>query len=301
MLCRQLHGRSATLAYFANNLHSFFIFKPIDTGIKACHRLLPHTLILSVLPYYLPVSMSQRELNDYDLKRYDRQMMIRGFGEAGQKKLKNTTVFVAGCGGLGSPVAYYLAAAGFGHIILADMDVVDLSNLNRQILHWDKNIGELKVKSAYEKLSQLNPELDLVPLNIEINDDNVYELTQGCDILMDAMDNFPTRYALNRASLKHNIPYIYASIWGMEGRLATLVPGKTPCLECIFPKAPPKEKFPVLGATPGVLGTLQVTEAVKVILGLGEPLLNRLLVYDGEYMQFHEICIEKNPKCPACS
>ncbi len=244
--------------------------------------------------------MSQRELNDYDLKRYDRQIILRGIGEEGQNKLKNTRAFVAGCGGLGSPIAYYLAAAGFGHIVLVDMDVVDLSNLNRQILHWDENIGELKEKSAYEKLSRLSPETELTPLNIEITEDNVYELTKGCDIIMDAMDNFPARYMLNRASLKHKIPFIHASIWGLEGRLTTLVPGKTPCLECIFPKAPPKEKFPVLGATAGVLGTLQVTEAVKVILGIGEPLLNRLLVYDGEYMEFNEICIDKNPDCLAC-
>ncbi len=244
--------------------------------------------------------MSQRELNDYDLKRYDRQMMIRGFGEEGQRKLKNTKVFVAGCGGLGSPIATYLAAAGFGSLVLVDMDVVDLSNLNRQILHWDKNVGEPKVKSAYEKLSRLNPAIELLPLNVEITEDNVEEMTKGCDIILDGMDNFPTRYLLNRASLRHRVPFVHASIWGMEGRITTFVPGKTACLECIFPRAPPKEKFPVLGATPGVLATLQVTEAVKVLLGLGEPLLDRLLVYDGEYMQFHEIKVEKNPNCPAC-
>ena len=226
--------------------------------------------------------------------------MMRGFGEEGQKKLKETTAFIGGCGGLGSPIATYMAAAGFGKLILVDMDVVDLSNLNRQILHWDSNIGEQKVKSAYEKLARLNPEIELVSLNMQINEDNVYELTEDCDIIMDGMDNFPTRYLLNRAALKHNIPYVYASVWGMEGRATTFVPGKTPCLECIFPKAPPKEKFPVLGATPGVMGCIQVAEAVKVILGIGEPLLNRLLVYDGEYMQFHEIQIEKNPKCPVC-
>jgi adenylyltransferase/sulfurtransferase len=244
--------------------------------------------------------MTERELNDYDLKRYDRQMMIRGFGEAGQKKLKNTKVFVAGCGGLGSPISYYLAAAGFGHIVICDMDVVDLSNLNRQILHWDSNIGELKVKSGYEKLVQANPEIDVTPLNIKIDADNVYELTHDCDIIMDAMDNFETRYLLNRASLQHKIPYIYASVWGLEGRATTLVPDKTPCLECIFPKAPPKEKFPILGATAGVMGTIQATEAVKVTLGIGQTLENRLLIYDGEYMQFHEIKIDRNPECPAC-
>ena len=242
----------------------------------------------------------ERDLTDYDLARYDRQIMMRGIGEEWQKRLKGIRVFVAGCGGLGSPVAYYLAAAGFGSLVLADMDIVDLSNLNRQILHWDSNIGEKKVKSAYEKLAQLNPEIEIIPLDMEIDEFNVYEATQGCGIIMDCMDSFEARYLLNRASLRHNIPFIHASIWGMEGRVTTLVPGRTPCLECIFPKAPPKEKFPVLGATAGVLGAIQVTEAVKVLLGIGEPLLGRLLVYDGEYMQFHEVRVEKRPDCPAC-
>jgi molybdopterin/thiamine biosynthesis adenylyltransferase len=241
-----------------------------------------------------------QELTEYDRKRYHRQMLIKGFGEAGQKKLKNTRVFVAGVGGLGSPIATYLAVAGFGHITIADMDVVDLSNLNRQILHWDKNVGEVKVKSGLEKLTQINPNIEVEAFPGRIDENNVYELTKGHDIIIDAMDNFPTRYLLNRAALRHNIPFIHASVWGLEGRLTTIIPGKTPCFECIFPTAPPKEVFPILGATPGVLGTLQVTEAVKVVLGIGDPVTNRLLLYDGEYMEFHEIQVNKNPACPAC-
>jgi molybdopterin-synthase adenylyltransferase len=244
--------------------------------------------------------MDEKELTDYDLKRYDRQMLIRGFGEEGQRKLKGATAFVAGCGGLGSPIATYLAAAGVGTLVIADMDIVDLSNLNRQILHWDRNIGEDKVKSAYEKLVQINPSINVVPFLGRIDENNVLELTKGSDIIMDAMDNFETRYLLNRAALYHKIPMIHGSIWGLEGRVTTLVPGKTPCLECIFPKAPPKEVFPVLGATPGVIGTIQVTEAIKVLAGIGTTLENRLLVYDGEYMEFHEIRIEPNPECMAC-
>lgn len=239
-------------------------------------------------------------LSDYDLKRYDRQMLINGFGAEGQKKLKEINVFIAGCGGLGSPIATYMAMAGFGHLIIADMDTVDLSNLNRQILHWDENVGEPKVISGYDKLTRMNSEIEVTAIDEKIDESNVFELTKDCDIIMDAMDNFETRYLLNRASLKHNIPMIHASIWGLEGRVTTLVPDKTPCLECIFPKAPPKEVFPVLGATAGVIGTLQVTEAVKVILGIGETLQNRLLVYDGEYMEFHEIKLAKNPACKAC-
>lgn len=239
-------------------------------------------------------------LTDYDLKRYNRQMMINGFGEEGQKKLKNTKVFVAGVGGLGSPVSIYLTVAGFGHITIADFDIVDLSNLNRQILHWDKDVGEAKVKSGYEKLSQINPSIEVEEFQGKIDENNIYDITKGYDLIIDAMDNFPTRYLLNRAALKHEIPFIHASVWGLEGRLFTVLPGKTACFECIFPKAPPKEIFPVLGATPGVMGTLQVTEAVKVVLGIGRPVMNRLLVYDGEYMEFHEVEVKKNPDCPAC-
>jgi adenylyltransferase/sulfurtransferase len=227
-------------------------------------------------------------------------MLISGFGEAGQRKLKGSRALVAGCGGLGSPIATYLAVAGVGSLVIADMDVVDLSNLNRQILHWDSNLGEDKVKSAYGKLTQINPSIEIVPFNGRIDEGNVLGLTRGCDIILDAMDNFETRYLLNRASLYHKIPMIFGSIWGMEGRVTTLVPGRTPCLQCIFPAAPPKEVFPALGATPGVIGTLQVTEAIKVLLGLGKPLEGRLLIYDGEYMEFSEIKIEKNPDCPVC-
>jgi molybdopterin-synthase adenylyltransferase len=245
--------------------------------------------------------MSGKELTDYDLKRYNRQMLIRGFGEEGQKRLKGATAFIAGCGGLGSPIATYLAVAGVGTLVIADMDIVDLSNLNRQILHWDKNVGEDKVKSACEKLVQINPSINVVPFPGRIDENNVLELTKGSDIILDAMDNFETRYLLNRAALHYNIPMIHGSIWGLEGRVTTLVPGKTPCLECIFPKAPPKEVFPVLGSTPGVVGMLQVTEAIKVLTGIGTTLENRLLVYDGEYMEFHEIKIAANPECQACA
>jgi adenylyltransferase/sulfurtransferase len=244
--------------------------------------------------------MPAEKLTDYDLKRYNRQMMINGFGEKGQEKLKNARVFVAGVGGLGCPVSTYLAVAGFGHITIADMDVVDLSNLNRQMLHWDKNVGEAKVKSGYEKLSQINKAIEINTFEGRIDEKNVYDLTRDADIIIDAMDNFPTRYLLNRAALKHGIPFIHASIWGLEGRITTIVPGKTPCLECIFPNPPPKEVFPVLGATPAVMATLQATEAVKVLLGIGKTLEGRLLLYDGENMEFEELKIGKNPECEAC-
>lgn len=244
--------------------------------------------------------MATTGLTEYDIKRYNRQMMIKGFGEEGQKKLKNTRVFLAGVGGLGSPIATYLAVAGFGHITLADLDVVDLSNLNRQILHWDKDVGRVKVESGKEKLNGINPAIEVSTFHGRIDENNVYDLTKDHDIIIDAMDNFPTRFLLNRAALKHRKPFIHASVWGLEGRMTTIVPGKTPCLECVFPHVPPKEVFPILGATPGVLGTLQVIEAVKVVLGIGKTLENRLLIFDGEYMEFHEVDISKDPHCGAC-
>lgn len=240
-------------------------------------------------------------LTDYDQKRYNRQILIRGFGDAGQEKLKNSTVFVAGAGGLGSPVATYLAVAGVGHIVLVDMDVVDLSNLNRQILHWDENVEQYKVKSAEFKLNGINPSIRITPLQVKITEENVIDLTKGADLIIDAMDNYPTRYLLNKAAITHNIPFIHASVWGLEGRLTTIIPGKTPCLECLVPEAPPKEVFPVLGATPGVIGTLQVTESIKLLTGVGVPLTNRMLIYDGEYMEFHDVPVQRNSSCPACS
>lgn len=240
------------------------------------------------------------ELTKYDKKRYHRQMLIPRFGEEGQQKLKNATVFVAGTGGLGSPVATYLAVAGIGRIILTDMDIVDPSNLNRQILHWDENTGQKKVKSAKSKLQRINPEIRITDLDIRIDEHNVYDLTEGADIIIDAMDNFETRYILNKAAFRHDIPFIHASVRGLGGQLMTVIPGKTPCISCIFHEAPPKEIFPVLGATPGVLGALQVTEAVKLLTGIGIPVTNRLLIYDGENMDFQTIKVEKNQECPVC-
>ncbi len=240
------------------------------------------------------------DLTDHDLKRYDRQIRIRGLGDEGQRKLKRTKVFVAGAGGLGSPASIYLAAAGFGHITIADLDVVDLSNLNRQVLHWEKDLGRPKVESGVEKLSGLNSHIRVSAFHGRIDGTNVNELTKGHDLIIDAMDNFPTRYLLNRAAMAHGVPLVHASVWGMEGRMTTIVPGRTPCLECIFPSPPPKETFPILGSTTGVMGALQVTEAVKLITGIGRTLENRLLIYDGEYMEFHEMEIRKDPDCPVC-
>jgi len=240
------------------------------------------------------------ELADYDKKRYHRQMLIPGFGESRQKKLKSSRVFIAGAGGLGSPAAIYLAAAGIGNIKIVDRDLVELSNLNRQILHWDKNIGQAKVESASEKLIQINPHINVETFKGTIDESNVLELTRDSDLIIDAMDNFPTRYLLNEAAIVHRIPLIHAAVYGLEGRITSIVPGKTPCVRCIFATAPPPEVFPILGATAGVVALLEVTEAVKILLGMGKPLLNRLLIYDGEQMKFEVIAIKHDPNCKTC-
>ncbi|MBW1799546.1 MAG: HesA/MoeB/ThiF family protein [Deltaproteobacteria bacterium] len=232
--------------------------------------------------------------------RYDRQIMIREVGEAGQEKLKNARVFVAGAGGLGSPLAVYLAAAGIGTIRIADHDSVELSNLNRQILHWERDIGKKKVDSAREKLHGLNPAVRVETIGETIDEGNVSGLVDGFDAIVDAMDNLPTRYLLNRTAIEKSIPFFHGAVNGLEGRVMTIMPGESACLRCMYRGPVPAEKFPVLGAAPAVIGSLQATEVIKYITGMGELLTDRLLVYDGLGMTFHEFRIRKNPDCEHC-
>lgn len=236
-----------------------------------------------------------------DLERYDRQIMIYGFGEEGQEKLKKARVFIAGCGGLGSPLAIYLAAAGVGIIRIADHDRVDLSNLNRQVLHWNENVGDIKVDSAAVKLRKLNPEIVIEPVTDTISETNVNQLTADCNAIADAMDNLPTRYLLNKTALKKGIPFFHGAVYGFEGRAMTVIPGETACLNCLYHGVSmPGEKFPVIGVTPAVIGCIQATEVIKYIIGLGELLTNRMLIYDGLRMTFTELKVNKDPDCIEC-
>lgn len=240
-------------------------------------------------------------LTEEELQRYDRQIMIYGFGEEGQEKLKKAKVFLAGCGGLGSPAAIYLAAAGIGTIKIADRDKVDLSNLNRQVLHWNENIGKSKVDSASSKLRKLNPETVIETVADTITEDNISQLIADCDLIVDAMDNLETRYLLNKAALKKGIPFIHGAVYGFEGRAMTVIPGKSACLNCLYHNViPPKEKFPVIGVTPAVIGCIEATEAIKYITGLGDLLVNRMLIYDGLHMSFTELKINRDPDCTHC-
>ncbi len=239
-------------------------------------------------------------LTPNELERYGRQIMMAGFGEAGQEKLKNARVFIAGAGGLGCPISIYLANAGIGAIRLVDQDKIELSNLNRQVLHWPEDVGRPKVDSASEKLRRMNPDLKLEAIRETMDENNLYQLTEGCDIIVDAMDNIKTRYLLNKAAIDHNVPFVHGAIYGLEGRAMTIIPGKSACLGCVYKGIPPRARFPVLGVTPAVIGCIEATEVIKYLTGIGELLIDRILIYDGLNMKFMEVNIKRNPDCEYC-
>jgi len=234
-----------------------------------------------------------------ELERYERQ--IRVFGEGGQAKLKNAKVFIAGAGGLGSIISVYLTIAGIGRIRMVDYDIVELDNLNRQILHWNNDIGRKKTESAEDKLKNMNPNVDVEVISQTIDTGNVDELVGDFDMIVDAMDNFPMRYLLNKTALVKNIPFFHGAVSGFYGQATTIIPGKTACLRCIFPKAPSPTIPPVVGVTPGVIGCVQTTEVIKYVLGMGSCLENRLLMWDGLNAKIDEVTLERNPGCEDCS
>lgn len=239
-------------------------------------------------------------LSQDELIRYDRQIMIPEIGIEGQERLKKARVFLAGAGGLGSPVSIYLAAAGIGTIVIADNDRVEMSNLNRQILHWTKNVGSKKVESAREKIRSFNENTDVQIIDETINNNNILGLIKGCNAIIDAMDNIPTRFVLNWAAIKCDIPLFHGAVSGLEGRVTTIIPGETACIGCMYKKDTDTAKFPVVGVTPGLIGVIQATEVIKYITGMGELLKNRLLVYDGMDLRFREFRLSRNPDCMEC-
>ncbi len=237
-------------------------------------------------------------LNDRDLERYDRQ--IRLFGAEGQERLKEARAFIAGAGGLGSPIAFYLAAAGVGEIAIVDRDTVELSNLNRQILHWEKDVAKRKASSAREKLVAMNSDISVEAIYDTLNSDNILDLAGGSDVIIDAMDNYPTRYLLNRVSLELKVPFIHGAINGFYGQATTVLPGRSACLRCIFSRPPPPSTFPVVGVTPGIIGLIQATEAIKFLTGTGELLAGKLLIWDGLRCATETIDVQRNPQCADC-
>jgi len=239
-------------------------------------------------------------LTDYDLRRYQRQMLLPGWGEAGQEKLKSSCAFIVGAGGLGSPVALYLAAAGVGELRICDSDVVELSNLNRQILHPEERIGVSKALSAGETLRLQNPTIHIHTFPEHLDEASIERIAGSPDIVLDCLDNFETRYLLNRYCLVHHIPLIHAAVWGFTGQLSFLHPPETPCLRCIVPSPPPKSVFPIVGATAGLVGCVQAAEALKHLTGVGVTLRGTLLMVDAEDMEFFRLQVNRRDDCPDC-
>src|SRR2546421_1743809 len=248
-----------------------------------------------------------RTLSADQRERYSRHLLLPEVGPDGQQKLLGATVLLLGAGGLGSPAALYLAAAGVGTLGIVDNDVVDVSNLQRQVIHSSERIGVSKVDSAEQTIAALNPDVDVVKHDLRLGPENIMEVLQGYDIVVDGLDNFPTRYLLNDASVRLGIPVVSAAILGFEGQLSVFKPYDGPCYRCLFPVPPPAELAPscgangVLGVLPGTMGLLQATEVVKLILGEGEPLIGRLLMYDALAARFTEVKVRRDPQCPICS
>jgi sulfur-carrier protein adenylyltransferase/sulfurtransferase len=252
-------------------------------------------------PWATPKTLSAEQRN-----RYQRHLLLPEVGDAGQLKLLDSKVLLLGAGGLGSPAALYLAAAGVGTIGIIDMDVVDASNLQRQILHNLDRIGERKVDSAKKTLTAMNPDVNVVTYDVRLGADNVLEIISGYDVIVDGTDNFPTRYLVNDAALIAGIPVVHGSIFRFEGQVTVFDPYNGPCYRCMIPEPPPPELAPscaeagVLGVLPGIVGSIQALEAIKLILGLGETLVGRLLNFDALEESFRTYKVRRDPACPAC-
>jgi sulfur-carrier protein adenylyltransferase/sulfurtransferase len=248
-----------------------------------------------------------RTLTAEQRERYSRHLLLPEVGMEGQEKLLDAKVLLLGAGGLGSPAALYLAAAGVGTLGIVDNDEVDLSNLQRQVIHSSERIGVSKVESAEQTINALNPDVKVEKYPVRLGADNIVEIISGYDIVVDGLDNFPTRYLLNDASVRLQIPVVSAAILGFEGQLSVFKPYDGPCYRCLFPVPPPAELAPscgangVLGVLPGTMGLLQATEVIKLILGEGEPLIGRLLMYDALAATVSEVKVRRDPDCPICS
>ncbi len=247
------------------------------------------------------------DLTHEEILRYSRHLLIPDVGLEGQRKLKAASILVIGTGGLGSPVSLYLAAAGVGHIGLVDYDVVDESNLQRQVIHGTATVGELKVESARRRMLDLNPWIEVEVYNEPFTSANAMRIAADYDVIIDGTDNFPTRYLSNDVCVLLGKPNVYGSIFRFEGQASVFDARRGPCYRCLFPEPPPPGMVPtcaeggVLGVLPGTIGTIQATEALKLILGIGEPLIGRLLLYNALDMSFDFVNLKKNPKCKICS
>ncbi|MGH2906058.1 MAG: molybdopterin-synthase adenylyltransferase MoeB [Solirubrobacterales bacterium] len=255
---------------------------------------------------HLPIEIPF-QYTDAQRIRYSRHMLLPEVGPEGQQKLLKSKVLLLGAGGLGAPVALYLAAAGIGQLGIVDDDIVDASNLQRQVIHSTNTIGEPKVESAKQTIQALNPDVEVTTYNTRLNADNIMDIIKDYDIVVDGVDNFPTRYLLNDASVRLKIPVVSASILAFDGQLTIFKPYDGPCYRCLYPVPPPAELAPscgengVLGVLPGTMGLLQATEVIKLILDIGEPLVGRLMLYDALAEEFTNLKIRRDPECPICS
>jgi molybdopterin/thiamine biosynthesis adenylyltransferase len=245
-------------------------------------------------------------LSDLQVERYSRHIMLKVVGGKGQERLLNGKILIVGVGGLGSPIALYLAAAGVGTIGIADADEVELSNLQRQIIHHTMDIGRGKVISAKEKMEAMNPDIKVNTYQKRINSGNIKAIIEEYDFIIDATDNFASKFLINDACVLSGIPFSHGGVLQFDGQTITVKPGNSPCYRCIFPTPPPDNLIPtcsqagVMGVIPAVIGSIQATEAIKYLLGTGELLTGRLLIYDALHMKFREVRIRKNPGCPVC-
>lgn len=254
-----------------------------------------------------PLVNTLGDLSNAEIKRYGRHLIIPEFGIDGQRRLKASAVLLIGAGGLGSPLALYLAAAGVGRIGLVDYDVVDISNLQRQIIHGQSSLGMPKIESATRRILDINPGVQVDKYEVPLTSDNALDIFAPYDVIIDGTDNFPTRYLVNDACVKLGKPNVYGSILRFEGQLSVFWATEGPCYRCMFPEPPPPGLVPscaeggVLGVLPGTIGTLQATEAIKLITGIGEPAIGRMILYDALEMSFTQIKLRRDPHCPVCS
>ncbi len=256
---------------------------------------------------HLRAPITELDFSEEEIRRYSRHIVLPEVGGIGQKRIDRASVLVVGAGGLGSPVAYYLAAAGVGKIGIVDNDVVDMSNLQRQILHTTADVGRKKVESAREALLALNPHVTIVPHDVRLNSTNIRGILDEYDLVAEGSDNFPTKFLVNDACVMTGTPLSMAGIFRFSGQILTVIPGAGPCYRCLIPQPPPPGAIPscqeagVLGAMAGAVGVMQATEILKIILGKGEILSGRLLLFEALQMRFEPIEVKRNPECPVCS
>lgn len=251
--------------------------------------------------------MSRPAFTEEQVQRYARHLILPDIGAEGQRKLLDASVLAIGAGGLGSPIAMYLAAAGVGKLGVIDFDRVDITNLQRQILHTTADIGRPKVESAVEHLRSINPTIEVVGHDALLTSDNAFEILGGYDVIVDGSDNFPVRYLVNDATQILGKPLVYGSIYQWEGQATVFLPGRdSPCYRCLFPEPPPPGTVPscaeggVFGVLPGIVGSIQAAEAIKLITGVGEPLVGHLLIFDSHQMEFTKVKVRWDPECPVC-